>query len=84
MWNGFIEKKNNPGFYQQSYERESRDFQYQWKKDMRNRSLWYSKKKKIKLAFEIGLQVNETRFLKTTVTKNDSFFTYVNVYTSQY
>ena len=42
------------------------------------------KKKKIKLAFEIGLQVNETRFLKTTVTKNDSFFTYVNVYTSQY
>ena len=42
------------------------------------------KTKKIKLAFEIGLQVNETRFLKTTVTKNDSFSTYFNVYTSQY
>ena len=31
------------------------------------------KKKRIKLAFEIGLPVNEAQFSKPTVTKNDSF-----------
>ena len=46
---------------------------------MWNRTLSYSKKtktkqKRIKLAFEIGLPVNEAQFSKPTVTKNDSFF----------
>ena len=30
-------------------------------------------KKKIDLAFEIDLPVNETKFSKTTITKNDTF-----------
>ena len=31
--------------------------------------------RKIELAFEIGLPVNETQFSKTTITKNNIFFT---------
>ena len=31
--------------------------------------------KKIELAFKIGLPVNETPFSKTTITKNNTFFT---------
>ena len=35
--------------------------------------LWHSKK--IELAFEIGLPINETHFSETPITKIDSFFT---------
>ena len=31
--------------------------------------------KKFELASEIGFPISETQFLKTTITKNDTFFT---------
>ena len=63
-------KKKTSGFYQQLYETDAHDFQWcqhQWKIDMRNRTLRYSKK--IELAFEIGLAVHDTRSSKTTKKK---------------
>ena len=60
----FSVKKNSPGFHQQLNTKDARDFQWyqhQWKRDMRNRTPWSSKKKKKKnqLGFEIGLPVND-------------------------
>ena len=46
-------------------------YQCQWKQDMRNRTLWGSKK--IELGFEISLPINETQFSKEAITKNDIF-----------
>ena len=40
--------------------------------------------KKPELAFETGLPVDETQFSKATITKRDTFFTYVNVNISKY
>ena len=42
--------KKTPGFYQQLHTRDVCDFQWyqvQWKTDMRNRTLWHSKKNRI-------------------------------------
>ena len=41
-------------------------------------------KKKIALALEIGLRVNERQFSKTAITKNDTFFTKANINISIY
>ena len=57
--------------------------------NVNGRQIWETQntvttQKNPELAFEIGLPVDETQFSKTTITKRDTFFTYVNVNISKY
>ena len=49
-------------------------YQRQRKTNIQNKTVMVQKK--IKLAFEMGLPINETQFSKTTITKNDTFFSH--------
>ena len=68
-------KEKTTGFYQQLYASDAHDFQ--WYQRQRKIEHWKIEHcdvpKKVKLAFEIGLPVNETQLSKIT-TKNDTFF----------